>query len=116
MGSNKTVGFSESANIPDDLFVLNPSHQQMISGKNNYGYLWSQYGWRGVFFTLIFVALFGFDLPNLVREVQLLVLATTQAEGHVIEHRISGKRFYYVTYAFTANGQIHSREERVSNT
>lgn len=111
------VGFSNSATIPEDLFLLNPSHQKMVTGRRNYRYLWHQFGWGGVFLTLFVAAMFALTVPSFLTEVRLATLKTAQTKGQVIDHRISrGKSTsYYLTYQFTVQSQSYTQEESISS-
>jgi hypothetical protein len=118
MGEYQGVGFHERANIPDDLFILNPFRQRMITGKRNYRYLWSRFGWAGILLTLFGLLIIGVAMPGLINEVRLATMKTDLTEAQVQDHRVShGKSTsYYVTYGFKENGQVFSREESVSSS
>jgi len=110
------VGFSNSASIPDDLFILNPSHQKMVTGKRNYSYIWTQYGVAS-----LLVCLFGgltllLALPEFLTEFRLATAKTVQTIGQVTDHRISARSkstTYYITYEFTNNEHTYRREVAV---
>ncbi len=118
MGIYQGVGFSETTHIPDDLFILNPSLQRMVTGKRNYGYLWNQFGWGTVIAILFVMLMLAFAMPRFINEVRLATMKTTSTEARITEHRISrGKSTtYYVTYEFTDNDHTYSREDTVSSS
>src|SRR5215470_14843150 len=108
MGEYQGVGFHESASIPSDLFILNPFRQRMVTGKRNYAYLWSRFGWAGILLTLFALLIIGIALPGLINEVRLATMKTDLTEAQVQDHRVShGKSTsYYVTYEFKNKGQV----------
>jgi hypothetical protein len=119
MGQYQGVGFGESVSIPEDLFILNPSYQRIVTGKRNYRYMLKQYGLVGLFLSIFFAVIILVSLPGLLTEVRLATLKTAQAKGEIIDHRISRSKkstSYYVTYQFMANDQTYEREESVSSS
>ncbi len=112
------VGFSDSASIPDDLFLLNPFHQKMVTGRLNYRYAWHKFGCSGVFLTGFLIVMIGLTIPSFLREYRLATLKTSQTKGQVIDHRISrGKSTtYYVTYQFTVQDQTYTQEDSVGSS
>ncbi len=118
MISIEGVGFSDSASIPDDLFILNPSHQKMVTGKRNYSYIWTQYGIVGLLIVFFIGMTLLIGLSELVTEFRLATAPTIQTIGEVTDHRVSvGSKSttYYLTYAFTNNEHTYSREVVVDN-
>lgn len=119
MGQYQGVGFGDSVSVPEDIFILNPSHQKMVTGKRAYGYYWKQYGLIGLFLSVFFGVIILVSLPGLLTEVRLATLKTAQTKGEVLDHRISRSKkstSYYVTYQFTVNAQAYEREEAVSGS
>lgn len=113
MGTFEGIGFSNSASIPDDLFILNPSYQKMVTGKRNYRYMWSQYGITGLFIAFFIGVAFLVALPELITEFRLATSKTNQTTGQVIDHRASvGSKSttYYLTYQFTNDERTYTRE------
>src|SRR5690349_8678920 len=110
MGEYQGVGFHESASIPDDLFILNPFRQRMVTGKRNYRYLWGRFGWASIFLTIFMLFMIGVAMPGLINEVRLATMKTDLTEAQVQDHRVShGKSTsYYVTYEFKDKGQVYS--------
>ncbi len=113
-----SVGFGETASIPEDLFFLNPTYQHMIPGKRDYGYLWSKFGWAGILLTLFFVFLIGVMIPSFVNEMRLMTMPTNTTEGRVTNTRISSGKStsYYLTYAFSVNEVEYTREESITRS
>lgn len=119
MGQYQGIGFSDSVSIPEDIFILNPTHQKMVTGKRAYGYYWKQYGLIGLFLSLFFAVIILVSLPGLLTEVRLATLKTAQTKGEVLDHRISRSKkstSYYVRYQFTVDGRTYEREEAVSGS
>jgi hypothetical protein len=113
------VGFGNSLGIPDDLFILNPSHQKMMTGKRNYRYLWNRFGVAGLIVCLFIGLMFMIELPEIITEFRLATSKTGQVQGQIIDHRVSqGSKStsYYVTYKFTANEHNYTREAQVNST
>ncbi len=107
------VGFSNSASIPDDLFILNPSHQKMVTGKRNYSYLWAKYGIGALLAVFFFGVTLAIGLQEIVTEFRLATSKTIQTTGQVTDHRYSvGSKSttYYLTYEFTNNEHTYTHE------
>ncbi len=117
MGQFQAVGFGSSISVPEDLFILNPMHQHMITDTWNYGYLWNKFGWGVVISLLVFIIFVVVSAPQIINEVRLSILKTEHLDAQVTDHRVSrGKSTsYYVTYTFTVNERTYSREESVSS-
>src|SRR4051794_29276851 len=113
------VGFSNSASIPHDLFILNPSHQKMMTGKRNYSYLWKQYGIAGLLIAFLIGFTIAIGLQEIVTEFRLATAPTIQTIGEVTDHRVSvGSKSttYYLTYNFTVNERTYTREVVVNSS
>ena len=117
MSMYEGVGFSNSASIPDDLFLLNPFNQKTVSGRLNIGYALRRFGCVGALITLFSIFMIGLTIPSFLTEYRLATLKTGQTKGEVVDHRVSrGKSTtYYVTYQFTLNDHIYKREDSVSS-
>lgn len=118
MTSYTSVGFGETASIPEDLFFLNPGYQHMVTGKRAYGYYWSKFGLAGILLTVFFVFLIGIMIPSFVNEMRLMTMETVTTEGRVVDSRVSrGKSTsYYLTYTFSVNDVDYKREESISKS
>lgn len=118
MGFYQGVGFQDTTSVPEDLFILNPFHQRIVTGRRNYRYLWSRFGCAGVFLTFFVVFMIGLALPKFIIEVRLMTMKTASAEARIIDQRISrGKSTsYYETYEFTIKDKSYRREENVSSS
>lgn len=113
------VGFSNSANIPDDLFILDPSHQKMVTGKRNYRYIWSKFGIAGLFIAFFIGLMFAIALPEFMTEFRLATSKTGQAKAQVTDHRVSrGSKStsYYITYAFMGNERSYTHEAQATSS
>lgn len=83
-----SVGFGETASIPDDLFFLNPTYQHRMTGWRNYGYMWSKFGWSGIFWIALSVVLMSLFVPPFINEVRLATLPTNTTEGRWSAHAL----------------------------
>ena len=117
MGEYQGVGFQESASVPDDLFIMNPMRQHLVTGRRNYRYLWSRFGWGGVFLTFFILLMIGIGMPRVITEVRLATMKTASTEARVSDHRVThGKSTsYYLTYEFTSKGHTYSQENSVDS-
>ncbi len=118
MSEYQGIGFHETTSIPADLFILNPMRQHLVTGRRNYGYLWSRFGWGGVFLTLFVLLMVGIGMPRVITEMRLATMKTISTEARVSDHRIThGKSTsYYLRYDITVKGQTYSQEESVSSS
>src|SRR6185369_15913784 len=118
MGEYQGVGFHDSVSVPDDLFILNPMRQHLVTGRRNYGYLWSRFGWGGVFLTFFVVLMLAIGMPRVINEVRLATMRTASGEAKVADHRVShGKSTTYtITYELTIKGRTYSHDESVSSS
>jgi len=116
MSMYEGVGFSNSATIPDDLFLLNPFNQKTVTGRLNIGYALRRFGCGGVLITLFALFMIGLTIPPFLTEYRLATSKTGQTKAEITDHRISSGKStsYYVTYQFTVNNQIYSQEDSVS--
>ncbi len=116
MSMSEGVGFSNSASIPDDLFLLNPLHQKTVTGRLNFRYALSRFGCGGVLITLFALFMIGLTIPPFLTEYRLATSKTGQTKAEIIDHRISSGKSttYYVTYQFTANDRTYTKEDSVS--
>ena len=118
MGEYQGVGFHESASIPADLFILNPLRQHLVTGRHNYRYLWSRFGWGGVLLTFFVLFMIGTGMPRVINEVRLATMRTASGEATVVDHHVShgNSTTYTITYELTIKGQIYSQDESVSRS
>ena len=118
MSTFEGVGFSNSTSIPDNLFILNPNHQKMVTGKRNFGYLWNRFGIAGLLVAFFIGIIIAIGLPEMITEFRLATSKTGQTKAQVSDNRIShGKSTsYYVTYEFTTNDRTYSHEAQVTST
>jgi len=118
MNGYQGVGFGESINAPDDLFILNPLRHRIVTGKRNYTYLWKRFGCASVFLIGLLVFLVGLGIPRVITEFRLATLKTASAEAQVTDHHITyGKSTTYsIDFEFTVNGQTYDGNDTVSST
>ncbi|MBA3871400.1 MAG: DUF3592 domain-containing protein [Anaerolineae bacterium] len=118
MGEYQEVGFSERATVPDDIFILNPSRQKIVTGRRNYRYLWSQFGCGGVILVFFVIFIIGIGMPRVINEVRLATMKTASTEAQVIDHNVShGKSTTYsITYEIRLKGQTYSEDESVNSS
>ena len=118
MGEYQGVGFGESINAPNDLFILNPLRQRIVTGNRNYTYLWKRFGCAGVLVTGMLIFLIGLGIPRVVTEVRLATMKTASTNAQVTDHHITyGKSTTYsIDFEFTVNGQNYDGGDTVSST
>ncbi len=115
MDISEGVGFSNSASIPDDLFLLNPLHQKTVTGRLNIGYALRRFGCGGALITLFALFMIGITIPAFLTEYRLATLKTGQTKAEITDQRISrGKSTtYYITYQFTVDDRTYRQEDSV---